>query len=332
MVALSTVWTHFLPPKPKFTDSNVPDLSGKVYIVTGANTGIGKELAQLLYSKNAKVYIAARSQEKSDKAINDIKKAVPNSTGSLVFWALDLSDLDNVKAAAQSFLAQEHHLHVLFNNAGVMVGPVEPPLKTAQGHELAIGVNCVGTFLFTRLLSPLLVETAKAAPANTVRVVWLSSFGMELTAVPDIGISTENLDYHVPVAATDRYGISKTGVWALATEYARRYKNDGIVSVPLNPGNLHTELPRDQGFAVRLVAWLVCYPAIRGAYSELFAAFSPELAIDKADWSKSWVGPFGRVLPLRADLSNATIPEVEGGTGGTAKFWDWNAKQVEKYL
>jgi retinol dehydrogenase-12 len=111
---------------------------------------------------------------------------------------------------------------------------------------------------------------------------------MELTAVPDIGISTDNLDYHVPVGATDRYGISKTGVWALATEYARRYKNDGIVSVPLNPGNLRTELPRDQGFAVRLVASLVCYPAIRGAYSELFAAFSPDLAIDKADWSKSW--------------------------------------------
>jgi retinol dehydrogenase-12 len=288
MVALSTAWTHFFPPKPTFTDKDVPDLSGKVCIVTGSNTGLGKEVAQLLYLKNAKVYMAARSEGKAYEAIDEIKKAAPTSTGSLIFLALDLSDLDKVKAAAHVFVAQEQKLHILFNNAGVMVAPLEPPPTTVQGHELAIGVNCIGTFLFTRLLSPLLAATAKTAPPNVVRVVWLSSFGMELTALPDVGIVTDNLDYHVPVNATDRYGISKTGVWALAAEYARRHKPDGIVSVPLNPGNLRTELPRDQGFVIKLVASLVCYPAVRGAYSELYAAFSPDLAIDKVDWSQNW--------------------------------------------
>lgn len=332
MVALSTVWTHFFPPKPHFTDQDVNDLHGKVCLVTGANTGLGKEVARLLYSKNAKVYIAARSEEKANAAIEDIKRAAPSSTGTLVFLHLDLSDLDKVKATAESFLAQEHKLHVLFNNAGVMVAPVEPPLKTAQGLELALGVNCVGTFLLTQLLTPTLIETAKTEPANSVRIVWLSSFGMELQAQPGIGISTENLDYHIPKPAEDRYGISKAGVWALAVEYARRHKADGVVSVPLNPGNLRTELARDQGFMVRLVAHLVCYPVIRGAYSELFAAFSPQISIEKTDWSQTWVGPFGRLLPLRADLSKATIPEEEGGSGGTVEFWEWNEKQVAKYL
>lgn len=113
---------------------------------------------------------------------------------------------------------------------------------------------------------------------------------MELQAQSEIGISTDNLDYHIPRTAEDRYGISKTGVWALAVEYATRHKADGIVSVPLNPGNLRTELARHQSLAVKLVAALVCYPAVRGAYSELFAGFSPDVTVEKSNWSKVWGG------------------------------------------
>ena len=72
-------------------------------------------------------------------------------------------------------------------------------------------MNCVGTFLFTKLLTPLLKATAKSEPANTVRVVWLSSFGLELFAAKDVGITLDNLDYHIPKLATERYGISKYG-------------------------------------------------------------------------------------------------------------------------
>ncbi|PHH61186.1 hypothetical protein CDD81_709 [Ophiocordyceps australis] len=332
MVALSTFWTHFFPPKPHFTVDHVADLSGKVYLVTGSNTGLGKELAQMLYSRNAKVYIAARSEDKAARAIEDMKSAAPTSTGSLVFIHLDLSDLHKVRSAAQHFLAQESKLNVLFNNAGVMGSPLEPAPKTAQGYDLALGVNCLGTLLLTQLLTPVLTETAKKEPPSSVRVVWLSSFGMELQAQPRIGISTDNLDYQIPKPVEDRYSISKTGVWALAVEYARRHKTDGIVSVPLNPGNLRTELARDQGVMLRLVAALVCYPAIHGACAQLFAAFSPEVAIDTANWSTTWVGPFGRLIPLRTDLVEATVPEEEGGTGGTAKFWEWSEKQIAEAL
>ncbi|KAI1325341.1 putative estradiol 17 beta-dehydrogenase [Xylariaceae sp. FL0255] len=333
MPTLSNVLTHFFPPKPSFTEKNVPDLSGKVCLVTGANTGIGKETAYTLYAKHAKVYIAARSETKAREAIRHIKQLVPDSTGSLVFLHLDLADLANVKTAAETFLSSEDKLHTLFNNAGVFVSPAQPPPVTAQGHELALGVNCVGTFLFTQLLTPALqAASASSNDAKSVRVIWLSSYTLELRAHKDYGLRTDNLDYHSPIVNTERYGLSKCGVWCLGVEYARRYGggDNGIVSVIINPGNLTTELQRDQGFIIRLITFLVGYPAPYGASTELFAAFSPEAAA--ADVNKTWIAPWGRVLPLRADLPNAIKSESEGGTGGVKKFWDWNEEQVKDYF
>ena len=257
-------------------------------MVTGANSGMGLGLARVLYTRNAKVYVACRSEEKGKQTIAQIKKVVPKSTGELVFLSLDLADLTKVKAAAQSFLAQESELHVLFNNAGVMVGPANPPLKTAQGYELALGVNCVGAFLFAQLLTPTLIATAQKQPANTVRVVWPSSFGLEEYAPEDRGIDLTNLDYHIPKPHVERYGISKAGNWLLGVEYARRHKADGIVSVPINPGNVRTSLARDQTLGLKIVAHAIVYPIINGVYTQLFAAFSPEVTIEKADWTTNW--------------------------------------------
>lgn len=346
--SFSSSWTQFFPPKPQFTDKDVSDLQGKVYIVTGSNTGIGKELARMLYAKNARVYIAARSKEKADKAIEDIRRAAPASTGTLNFLYLDLSDLNKVKTAAQSFIAQEEKLHVLFNNAGLMA--TEPLAKTAQGYEMSLGVNCIGTFLFTKLLTPILVATAKTGSANVVRVVWLSSFGLELFAAEDVGISLDNLDYHIPKPSMERYGISKCGAWALGVEFARRHKADGIVSMPINPGNLTSELARDQPALLKIVAKVLGYPPPMGACTELFAGLSPEVTMEKSgDWGECllslWhrvsrgsfdqltvpVIPFGRIYPLRPDLLNATRSEAEGGTGGAYKFWEWTENQVRKY-
>ena len=287
--SFSSSWTQFFPPKPHFTEKHVPDLKGKVYIVTGSNTGIGKELARMLYAKNARVYIAARSKQKAEKAIEDMKKASPTSKGTLKFLHLDLSDLYKVKTAAQSFLAQEKKLHVLFNNAGLMA--TEPLAKTAQGYEMALGVNCIGTFLFTKLLTPTLVATAKTESANVVRVVWLSSFGLELFAAKDVGISLDNLDYHIPVPSTERYGISKCGAWALGVEFARRHKADGIISMPINPGNLTSELARDQPASLKIAARVLGYPPPMGACTELFAGLSPEVTMEKSgDWSECTLG------------------------------------------
>lgn len=282
-------WTQFFPGKPKYTEANIPaDLHGKVYLVTGANTGMGKDLARLLYARRAKVYAASRSEERGRQAIADIQQSTKSDGGELVFLQLDLADLDKTAAAAREFLARESRLHVLFNNAGVMVGPVEPPLKTAQGYELAMGVNCVATHLLTRLLTPALVAAARSEPASTVRVVWLSSFAMEQFAPDGLGVDMGNLDYREPRWHMERYGISKAGDWLLGVEFARRLKGEGIVSVAVNPGNLRTDLARDVGIVLKVVAWLISYPTMYGVYTELFAAFSPNCSLEKFDYTKQW--------------------------------------------
>lgn len=224
-----------------------------VYLVTGANTGLGLELSKILYAKHAKVYIAARNREKALDAIEDIKASAPKSQGALEFLKLDLADLSTIKASAQEFLSKEDRLHVLFNNAGLMNPPAGS--KSAQGHELQLGVNNIGTQMLTTLLTPTLANTAEAEPSGTVRVVWVASSAAEGVA-PEGGVPMGKLnDNRSPFQA---YGISKAGNYLQGTEYARRYKDAGIVSVPLNPGNLDSELWRTQGSFVTWVLRTSC--------------------------------------------------------------------------
>lgn len=286
--SLKSSLTQAFPPKPTFTEKNVPDLTGKVYIVTGANTGTGKELTRLLYSRNATVYMLARSEEKTNAAIADIHKAHATSTGALVFLRLDLADLTTIKATAEQFLAREPQLHVLFNNAGVMSSARELA-TTKQGHELHVGVNVLGTFLLTQLLTPRLVATAAAMAApGTVRVVWVASSAAEIFAEKNVGVRPETLSPGNLKAKSgnERYWLSKVGNWAHGAEYARRHP--GVVSVPLNPGNLQSDLYRDQGIAFKVATKLVMYSPVNGAYTELFAGLSPEITVEKSGcWGKS---------------------------------------------
>ncbi|KAJ4304727.1 hypothetical protein N0V90_000254 [Kalmusia sp. IMI 367209] len=331
---MGNTWTQFFPPKPQFTEQNLPDLSGKVYIVTGSNTGIGKELARMLYSANAKVYIAARSADKARAAISFIQASSPSSTGTLAFLKLDLADLTTIKGTVEEFLGKEGKLHVLFNNAGVMSVPNVPD-KTAQGYEMNLGVNNIGTFLLTKLLTPTLVATAKVETPNTVRVVWVSST-IDLAGAKDVGVPLDNLDFHKKVSGMDRYGLSKTGNWLHATEYAKVHKDDGVVCVPVNPGNLNSELAREH---TRFVQWLmgfIVHPVYLGGYSLLWAGLSGEVTIEKsgtfdlgaiADGGVA-VWPWGRFGTVREDLVAATKSEADGGNGNAKKFWDWTEEQA----
>jgi retinol dehydrogenase 12 len=250
-----------------------------VYIVTGSTAGIGKEVARMLYSKNAKTYIAARSPEKATKAIAGIKASAPSSKGDLIFLPVDLSDLTTIKTSVARFLAAETKLHVLFNNAGVM-SVKDSMARTPQGYEVNLGVNILGTFLFTKLLTPILIATAKSEPPSSVRVVWVSSSSTELKGEKNVGLSLDNLDYHIPKPGMERYSNSKAGNWLHGVEFARRFKADGVVSVPLNPGNLNTELAREHGFIFTSVVKLIVYPPKNGAYTELFGGLSDKITIE----------------------------------------------------
>jgi retinol dehydrogenase 12 len=262
-----------------------------VYLVTGSNTGIGKEVANVLYSQHAKVYIAARSAERATTAITHIKESNPESKGFLEFLHLDLADLSTIKGTVEEFLAKETKLHVLFNNAGLQT---PNPGTTKQGYEIQLGVNCLGTFLLTKLLTPILIQTAQAeqslskTSSNTVRVVWVCSAGTEMGAEKSVGLHMDNLDYHILKNGMYKYSISKVGDYLYGVEYAKRHRNDGIVSVPLNPGNLASDLYRDQtNWLFQMFLKMITHPVKLGAYTELYAGVSEDVTIEKSgSWRK----------------------------------------------
>ncbi|KAJ8124850.1 hypothetical protein O1611_g8790 [Lasiodiplodia mahajangana] len=117
---MSSTLKNLCPGEPLLTEDNLGTQAGKVFIVTGANTGLGKELTKILYSKHAKVYVAARSEAKAKAAIEDVRALYPASKGDLAYLHLDLNDLTTIKKSADDFLAQEQRLDVLWNNAGVV--------------------------------------------------------------------------------------------------------------------------------------------------------------------------------------------------------------------
>ena len=210
----------------------------------------------------------------------------------------------------------------------------DPKAVTAQGYDLQLGVNNIGTWMFTKLLTPILTRTAAAASKSapgSVRVIWVGSSAAE-------GMSPRD---GVPVAALadqksylkqgnmKRYAISKAGNYLHSGEFARRYADTGIVSVALNPGNLDSELWRTQG---SLMAWFlrnfILHHPVNGAYTELFAGLSPE-----AGRNGDWIVPFGRRMPItRDDLVAATKTREDGGSGVGEAFWEWTEEQVKPYL
>lgn len=126
-------FSQLFPPCAKFTDEDVPDQSGKVFVVTGGATGVGFEVSRILYEKNATVYIATRTASKIRNAIDNIKKQCPASRGRLEAMVLDLANLETIKPAVESFVSKEQRLDVLFNNAGVMgTGPDEKTIHVRR--------------------------------------------------------------------------------------------------------------------------------------------------------------------------------------------------------
>ncbi|KAL7945215.1 hypothetical protein V8C42DRAFT_324913 [Trichoderma barbatum] len=317
--------SQVFPPKPTFTEANLPSLDGKVVIVTGGSSGIGLDLAKILYQKNAKVYIATRSEEKTRQAIKDIQ-ASGTSKGSLEFLSLRLDDLSSIKASVDEFKAKESKLHVLWNNAGVS----QPPhgSVSAQGIELQFATNCLGPFAFTQMLLPLLESTAaeEATPKGSVRVVWTSSQVMELSAPTD-GIIIDEL--RTPPKDRNRsYTNSKTGNYFLATELARRAASSSIVSVSLNPGAINSNLLR-HALYLKYIAYPLLYKPRFGALTELYAGLSPDISLES---NGCYVIPWGRIQDVRADLLNASKTTEEGGSGKAQEFWELCVEKTKDYM
>ena len=324
---MGLVWSQLFPPTPTFTENNLPNLAGKVFIVTGGASGIGRELASILYKAGGRVYIAGRSEDNADDAIKAIKASASSvsAVGQLEFLYLDLQDLSTIKPAAERFKSQERKLDVLWNNAGVSLPPLGSVSK--QGHEIQLATNSLGPFLLTQLLLPSLRIAAQDQSSGQAHVVWTSSLVVE-TSAPEGGIRLEDL-VTPPKDKTKNYVLSKTGNWFLASELARDVASSGIISVTQNPGSLKTNLLRNAPWLLRFLSYPLLYDAKMGAYTELWAGLSPEVN-DKS--SGSYIIPWGRFHPSpRKDILDAMKPKSEGGTGQAKDFREWCETQVADY-
>ncbi|KAI9717899.1 MAG: hypothetical protein M1812_004426 [Candelaria pacifica] len=317
--------SEFFPPKPTLTEKNLHDLSGKVYMITGGTSGIGLELARILYSKNAKVYITGRSPQSAFKAIEDIKShpsidTRPNK-GELIFLKFDLTDLPSIKPAIDSFLRKETALHSVWYNAGVMNTP--KGAKTVQGYELQWGTNVVAHFLLNLLLIPILRATAKVAKPNSVRTIWVSSLGHDLYSPPNGGINWEDINNEKgKMGEMECYGQSKAAGVILGYETGKKLGGDGVVSVSLNPGNLRSNLLRDEKNTVKkTLINAISYESRMGALTELFAGFS-----DQVGSEGQYVIPWGRVGCVRKDIKDGYTQQ---GTG--SKLWELLEGEVAQY-
>lgn len=245
-----------------WTTKDMPDLTGKIALVTGANTGIGFETAKALYSAGASVTLAVRSEAKGIVAKEQIAKE--DGKGILEVALLDLAGLDQVGEFATQFQKRHAQLDILVNNAGVMI---PPPSLTEEGFELQFGVNFLGHFALTGYLFPLLKQSANA------RVVTLSSGA----AIRATGINFANLRLEQPYDAWREYATSKLADLLFTYEFNRKLKENSsaILSVAAHPGVTKTDLQRNISEA-ELQTLLAEFKEVmepwQGALPTLFAA------------------------------------------------------------
>lgn len=324
---MGVTFSQMRPPRPALTEQNLPSQKGKVFIVTGATSGIGYQLTKILFLAGAKVYLAVRSEAKAQETMKELKSLASDaSVGQLEYLHLELDDLSTIKSSAEEFKQKESRLDVLWNNAAVSLPPLGS--KSKQGHELQVATNCLGPYLFTQLLLPVLKVTATSSKTpGSVRVIWSSSIVVETNA-PQGGIIFEDLN-SPPPDQTRNYVASKTGNWFLASELARDVGGQGILSMTQNPGNLKTNLLRHKSELYRMMVSPLLYKAQMGAYTELWAGLAPEVTMEM---NGGYVIPWGRIHSgLRGDLLLALKGEEEGGTGEARKFAEWCESKVAEF-
>ncbi|KAJ6577014.1 NAD(P)-binding protein [Mycena vulgaris] len=300
------------PPGPTFIpERDIPDLSGKVVLVTGGTSGIGYHSVKELLLKGATVYLAARSAEKGAQAVAELER---ETTKTAKFLELDLADLRSVRRAATEFLHQESKLDILFNNAGVM----EPPthMLTAQNIDLQFGTNVVGHFLLTELLIPALSASSKSQ-RHPARIINVSSSGHR-NAPPGPGIEFGSLTggeerdswiskWSLAIAPTCLYGQSKLGNILVSNHFAEKYQ-DTLVSTALHPGGIRTELRRYGRGMMHAIKDRLLYPPSIGTLTQLWAA----TAASPADITGQYLVPSGQVAPaggLDERASNFTLQQ-----------------------
>ena len=294
-----------------WTTADIPDLSGRTALVTGANSGLGLETARALAAQGATVLLACRSRAKAEQARAAL---VAGSRGSLLPLELNLADLGSVRAAAVAVTAAHDGLDLLINNAGVMAPPLQ---RSAQGFELQLAVNHLGHFALTQALLPLL----ERRPGS--RVVHVSSGAAYFGRIQFDDLLAERR--YDPWGA---YGQSKLANVMTALELQRRLRAAGstVQSLVAHPGLARTNLQptsvASRGSRLEALAYRLMDPlfqsAAMGALPQLFAATAPQAQ------PAVFYGP-GGLANLKGHPAACRMPPQALDAEACRRLWDMSA-------
>jgi len=249
---------------------DIPDLTGRVAVVTGGNRGLGLVTSRTLAARGALVVIGARNMAKAEAARAAIGAESPDARIEL--RALDLASLASVRSFAETVVGEHPSVHMLFCNAGVMAVPEG---TTVDGFETQVGTNFLGHFALTMRLLPGLAAAGAEGGARVVCTTSIARFAVRRFDLADLQLR----GHYDPWAA---YGISKRAMLEFAFELDRRLAGRGIHGFAADPGYSHTELQTTAAASVdsfqhRLWARLLfmAQSPERGALSQLRAATDP---------------------------------------------------------
>ncbi len=291
-----------------WTVNKIPDLSGKIIVITGANSGIGFETAREIARKGAEVIVASRNPIKAERAIHTIMDEIPGA--KLKYIELDLASLESIKAFARQFNSTYDRLDILLNNAGIMLVPYG---KTADGFERTMGTNHLGHFALTGLL---LDKLSKTPGARVVNVASNAHYAGEMDFN---NLLFDNGQGYSPMKA---YGRSKLANLLFTYELQRRFLSSStdVIALAAHPGIAATELANHLFF--NLISWLI-QPIMKLIFQSSAMGALPSLraALDPEAKGGQYYGPNGKGeksgYPVLVDSNSSSKNEKDA-----QKLWE----------
>ncbi|AXQ28640.1 SDR family NAD(P)-dependent oxidoreductase [Solimonas sp. K1W22B-7] len=292
----------------QWTLRDIPDLSGRLALVTGANRGLGLEIAAGLAGAGARVVLGCRNLARAEAAVAEIQRRAPRAQTEVM--AIDLADLASVRDFAAGFTARHEKLDLLVNNgAAIMV----PKGRTRDGFETHMGTNHLGPFLLTGLLLDRLAATPGARILNT------ASMAHGLTS----GVNLEDPLYERrPYKEMDAYGASKLATLQFTFELDRRLRRAGlpVTALAAHPGYTATNLDIGNAF-MRLMTRLIAQAPAMGALPALYAATAPGVS------GGEYYGPDGfkelKGYPRKVGCKPDASDPVKA-----ARLWGWSEQMT----
>lgn len=300
-------------------DTNIPNLDGKVIVITGGTAGIGRTtVLSLAAHKPARIIFTGRNQTSADEVVKDATSKHP--TVPVTFVKCDLASLASVQDAAREILSTVSRLDILMANAGIMA--VDPGL-TADGYEIQFGTNHMGHALLAKLLTPMLESTAKEH--GDTRIVWDSSVAHKVH--PWGGIQFDQLKTsqagHI-LGRWGRYGQSKIANLLYAREFAKR--NPSITSVSVHPGVSYTGLVTSMALPNRMFVYATTFwfatTVENCAHNQQWAATAPLGKAEMQVESGRYYEPVGAKGSMAPQASNDELAE---------KLWEWTQEELKAY-